>query len=69
MARRIHSNASSELEALAAEGLSQAYLDKFEADINAFATAADRVKSALNERQLSNRKALRISGGNIFIAQ
>ena len=68
VARRIHSNASAELEALSAEGLSQAYLDKFEADINAFATAADRVKSALNERQLSNRKALRISGGNIFIA-
>ena len=55
-ARRIHSNASSELEALAAEGLSQAYLDKFDADINAFATAADRVKSALNERQLSTEK-------------
>ena len=56
VARRIHSNASSELEALAAEGLSQAYLDKFDADINAFATAADRVKSALNERQLSTEK-------------
>ena len=59
-ARRIHSNASSELEALAAEGLTQAYLDKFEADINAFTAAADRVKSAQSERQLTteNRQAL-----------
>ena len=55
-ARRIHSNASSELEALAAEGLTQAYLDKFEADINAFTAAADRVKSAQTERQLTTEK-------------
>ena len=55
-ARRIHSNASSELEALAAEGLTQAYLDKFEADINAFVAAADRVKSAQTERQLTTEK-------------
>ena len=60
-ARRIHSNASSELEALAAEGLTQAYLDKFEADINAFVAAADRVKSALNERQLSTEKRYALS--------
>ena len=56
VARRIHSNASSELEALAAEGLTQAYLDKFEADINAFTAAADRVKSAQTERQLTTEK-------------
>ena len=38
-ARKLHADASAELDALSAEGLTQAYLDKFEADINAFAAS------------------------------
>ena len=55
-ARKLHADASAELDALSAEGLTQAYLDKFEADINAFAAAAEKVKYASNERQLTAEK-------------
>ena len=55
-ARRIHADASAELEALSAEGLTQAYLDKFEADITAFVAATDRVKSAATEREIITEK-------------
>ena len=55
-ARRIHATATAELEALAEEGITQAYLDKFDAAINAFKSATDRVQSAASERLIAAEK-------------
>ena len=65
IARRIYNDALAELEALSTVGLTKEDLDKFDADIDEFSLSAEKVKTAIINRELIAEKRQAI-GAEIY---